>query len=164
MLQPLIDPTFSQHSHGFRPGRRSRDAVLAAQWHVQDGYRIVVDADLQKFFDRVNHDGLMTVLRNACLTRLNPAHTCLSVRGHHSAGERVMALLRRLYGKLHLKTNESKSAVASAFGQKFLGTRLWEAPKDEVKCAVSIKARETFRQRIRQLTRRSGGHSLAEVI
>ena len=40
VLQPLIDPTFSQHSHGFRPGRRARDAVLAAQQHVQDGYRI----------------------------------------------------------------------------------------------------------------------------
>jgi len=59
VLQPLIDPTFSEHSHGFRPGRRARDAVLMAQRHVQDGYRVVVDVDLEKFFDRVNHDILM---------------------------------------------------------------------------------------------------------
>ena len=51
VLQPLIDPTFSEHSHGFRPGRRARDAVLAAQQYVQDGYRVVVDVDLSKFFD-----------------------------------------------------------------------------------------------------------------
>ena len=50
VLQPLIDPTFSEHSHGFRPGRRAREAVLAAQQHVQDGFRIVVDVDLEKFF------------------------------------------------------------------------------------------------------------------
>ncbi|WP_181885641.1 group II intron reverse transcriptase/maturase [Trinickia dinghuensis] len=59
VLQPIIDPTFSEHSYGFRPGRRARDAVLMAQRHVQDGYRMVVDVDLEKFFDRVNHDILM---------------------------------------------------------------------------------------------------------
>jgi len=63
VLQPLIDPTFSKHSHGFRPGRRARDAVLAAQQHVQDGYRVVVDIDLEKFFDRVNHDVLISRFR-----------------------------------------------------------------------------------------------------
>merc|ERR1711965_475260 len=46
VLQPLIDPTFSEHSHGFRPGRRARDAVLSAQQYVQEGYRIVVEVDL----------------------------------------------------------------------------------------------------------------------
>ena len=59
VLQPLIDPTFSDYSYGFRPGRRAHDAVLQAQRYVQDGYRIVVDLDLEKFFDRVNHDVLM---------------------------------------------------------------------------------------------------------
>ncbi len=59
VLQPLIDPTFSEHSYGFRPGRRAHEAVLQAQRHVQAGYRIVVDVDLEKFFDRVNHDILM---------------------------------------------------------------------------------------------------------
>lgn len=59
VLQPLIDPTFSAHSHGFRPGRSAHGAVLEAQQHVQAGYRIVVDVDLEQFFDRVNHDILM---------------------------------------------------------------------------------------------------------
>ena len=59
VLQALIDPTFSDASYGFRPGRRAHDAVRRAQGYVQDGYRIVVDVDLEKFFDRVNHDILM---------------------------------------------------------------------------------------------------------
>lgn len=59
VLQPLLDLTFSVHSHGFRPGRSAHGAVLEAQQHVQAGYRTVVDVDLEKFFDRVNHDILM---------------------------------------------------------------------------------------------------------
>jgi RNA-directed DNA polymerase len=59
VLQPLIDPTFSEHSHGFRPKRRAHDAVLAALSFVQLGKKIVVDVDLEKFFDRVNHDILI---------------------------------------------------------------------------------------------------------
>lgn len=62
VLQPLFDPTFSEHSHGFRPGRRAHDAVCEAQRFVQDGRRWVVDVDLEKFFDRVNHDVLMRLL------------------------------------------------------------------------------------------------------
>lgn len=220
VLQPLIDPTFSEHSHGFRPGRRARDAVLAAQQHVQDGYRVVVDVDLSKFFDRVNHDILIDRLRkrvdDAGVIRLVRAYLNAGImdggvvveraegtpqggplspllanvlldevdrelerRGHRfaryaddcnvyvrsqKAGERVMELLRRCYDKLHLKINESKSAVAGAFGRKFLGYAFWLAPKGVVKRAVSKKALETFRQRIRQLTRRSGGRSISEVI
>lgn len=52
VLQPLIDPTFSEHSHGLRPGRSVHGAVLEAQQYVQDGYRTVVDVDLEKFLDR----------------------------------------------------------------------------------------------------------------
>ena len=59
VLQPRLDPSFSEHSHGFRPGRRAHDAVRAAQRYVQQGRRWVVDVDLEKFFDRVNHDVLM---------------------------------------------------------------------------------------------------------
>ena len=80
------------------------------------------------------------------------------------AGERVMNLLQRLYDKLHLKINESKSAVASAFGRKFLGYALWLARNGEVRRSVSGKSLETFKQRIRQLTRRTGGRSIGEVI
>ena len=59
VLQPIFDPTFSEHSYGFRPGRRAHDAVCQAQRYVQSGRRWVVDVDLEKFFDRVNHDVLM---------------------------------------------------------------------------------------------------------
>ena len=220
VLQPLIDPTFSEHSHGFRPGRRAHHAVLAAQQYVQDGYRVVVDVDLSKFFDRINHDILIDRLRkrvdDAGIIRLVRAYLNAGImdggvvleraegtpqggplspllanvlldevdrelerRGHRfaryaddcnvyvrsqKAGERVMALLKRQYDKLHLKINESKSAVTKAFGRKFLGFELWLTRKDEVKRAVSKKALETFRQKIRQLTRRSGGRSIEQVI
>lgn len=59
VLQPAIDPTFSESSYGFRPGRRAHDAVCQAQRYVQRGRRWVVDVDLEQFFDRVNHDVLM---------------------------------------------------------------------------------------------------------
>ena len=59
VLQPIFDPTFSEHSYGFRPGRSAHDAVYRAQGYVQDGRTWVVDVDLEKFFDRVNHDVLM---------------------------------------------------------------------------------------------------------
>jgi group II intron reverse transcriptase/maturase len=220
VLQPLIDPTFSEHSYGFRPGRRARDAVLAAQQYVQEGRRIVVDVDLSKFFDRVNHDILIDRLRkrvnDAGVIRLVRAYLNAGVmdggvvaermegtpqggplspllanvlldevdrvlerRGHRfaryaddcnvyvrsrKAGERVMALLRRHYDKLRLKINESKSAVASAFGRKFLGYAFWAAPKGEVKRKVASQALENFKQRIRELTRRSGGRSTEQVV
>ncbi len=59
VLQPIFDPTFSEASYGFRPGRRAHDAVRRAQEHVQAGFSWVVDVDLERFFDRVNHDVLM---------------------------------------------------------------------------------------------------------
>ena len=58
-LQPLWDPIFSEHSYGFRPGRSALQAVAQAQAYVTEGHRFVVDIDLAKFFDRVNHDRLM---------------------------------------------------------------------------------------------------------
>jgi group II intron reverse transcriptase/maturase len=59
VLQPRFDPTFSEHSYGFRPGRSAHQAVRKAQQYIQEGRRWVVDVDLEKFFDRVNHDVLM---------------------------------------------------------------------------------------------------------
>lgn len=220
VLQPLIDPTFSEHSHGFRPGRRARDAVLSAQQHVQEGFRIVVDVDLSKFFDRVNHDILIDRLRkrvnDAGVLRLVRAYLNAGImdkgvvaerdkgtpqggplspllanvlldevdrelerRGHRferyaddcnvyvrsqKAGERVMALLKRRYETLRLKINESKSAVTSAFGRKFLGYELWATGKGEVKRAVSHKALDAFKQQVRQRTRRICGRSITDVI
>jgi len=59
VLQAQWDPTFSEHSYGFRPGRSAHQAVAQAQRYVAAGYSVVVDLDLEKFFDRVNHDSLM---------------------------------------------------------------------------------------------------------
>lgn len=59
MLTPLFEPGFSPHSYGFRPGRKAHDAIVAAQAYIRQGYAWVVDIDLEKFFDRVNHDKLM---------------------------------------------------------------------------------------------------------
>lgn len=60
VLAPVFDPTFSEHSYGFRPNRNAHQAVLQAQKYIQEGCIWVVDIDLEKFFDRVNHDILMS--------------------------------------------------------------------------------------------------------
>ena len=220
VLQPLIDPSFSRHSHGFRPGRRAHDAVKAARAYVQSGKRVVVDVDLAEFFDRVNHDilidrlskrindvgvirliraylnaGIMDggvvsqrhlgtpqggplspLLANVLLDEVDKvleargysfaryADDCNVYVGSYKAGERVMALLRKLYAGLKLQINEAKSAVGSVFGRKFLGYSLWVAKGKEVKCAVAHKALDNFKVRIRQLTRRSGGRSMGQVV
>ncbi|AVX20271.1 group II intron reverse transcriptase/maturase [Carboxydocella thermautotrophica] len=59
VLTPIFDPEFSPYSYGFRPGRRGHDAVRQARKYAEEGYTWVVDMDLEKFFDRVNHDILM---------------------------------------------------------------------------------------------------------
>ena len=59
VLQRRWNPTFSDHSYGFRPGRSAHQAVTQAQLHLAEGYGWVIDLDLEKFFDRVNHDKLM---------------------------------------------------------------------------------------------------------
>ena len=220
VLQPLIDPSFSEHSHGFRLGRRAHDAVKAARAYVQSGKRVVVDVDLAKFFDRVNHDilidrlkrriddagvirliraylnaGIMDgevvldrqmgtpqggplspLLANVMLDEVDKAleargysfaryaDDCNVYVGSKKAGERVMALLRKLYASLKLQINEAKSAVASAFGRKFLGYALWVAKGREVRFTVVKKPLSNFKARIRQLTRRSGGRSMAQTV
>ena len=62
VVQPILDPSFSEHSYGFRPGRSAHQAVATAQAYIQQGYDWVVDLDLEAFFDRVNHDRLMSRL------------------------------------------------------------------------------------------------------
>lgn len=220
VLQPRIDPGFSEHSYGFRPGRRAQDAVLKAQSYVQSGKRIVVDVDLEKFFDRVNHDilidriskriddqaiirliraylnaGIMShgvvqeryqgtpqggplspLLANILLDEVDQelekrghcfvryADDCNVYVGSNQAGQRVMQLLRRYYDRLKLKVNESKSAVGSVMGRKFLGYSFWVGSKRQIKRRVADKAMATFKHRVRQLTRRSYGQSLSDVI
>ena len=63
VLSPNFEPMFSEHSYGFRPGRSAHDAVKAAQGYIQDGYMWVVDIDLERFFDTVNHDRLMASMK-----------------------------------------------------------------------------------------------------
>jgi RNA-directed DNA polymerase len=63
VLSPLFDPGFSVNSYGFRPGRSAHQAVKAARKHVESGLRWVVDLDLEKFFDRVHHDTLMSLVK-----------------------------------------------------------------------------------------------------
>ena len=92
------------------------------------------------------------------------ADDCNIFVGSRKAGERVMALLQRLYAKLRLKINESKSAVGSVFGRKFLGYSFWVAKGGKVKCRVADTAQDAFKQRVRQLTRRTVGKSMAETV
>jgi RNA-directed DNA polymerase len=220
VLQPRLDPSFSQHSYGFRPGRRAHDAVCAAQRFIQEGRRWVVDVDLEAFFDRVNHDVLMGklakritdsrllrlirhyldagILANGVVVErqegtpqggplspllanvlLDEVDQELEKRGHafaryaddcnvyvrsKRAGERVMEALRRLYAKLRLRINESKSAVARPQDRKFLGYSFWYSKGSEVKRRVASKALATMKDRVRVITKRSGGRSLASVV
>ena len=219
ILQPRWDPTFSKHSYGFRPGCSAHQAVAQAQQYVAQGYKWVVDIDLEKFFDRVNHDIVMNrvakrvsdkrvlkliraflnagVMENGLVSPveegtpqggpLSPLLSNLVLddldgelerRGHrfcryaddcniyvrsHRAGQRVMANITRfLMTRLRLKVNESKSAVARPEERKFLGFTLTggEQPQRQ----VSPEALRRFKRRVRELTRRTCGVSLEQLV
>ena len=219
-LQRDFDATFSEHSYGFRPGRGAHGAMREVCAYVQSGKRWVVDVDLEKFFDRVNHDVLMgrlarrisdrrvlglirrylnagvmangvvverhegtpqggplsPLLANVLLDEVDKELEC---RGHafvryaddlrvfvgsKRAGERIMRSLVKLFGKLRLKVNEAKSAVALAASRPFLGFGLWYGRGGEVKLRVAPKALHKMKVRVRQLTRRTRGRSLADVV
>jgi group II intron reverse transcriptase/maturase len=220
VLQPQFDPMFSEHSYGFRPGRSAHGALRAAQRYVQEGRRIVVDVDLERFFDRVNHDVLMGKLSKRIADKrvlglirrylqsgvmvngvrmerwegtpqggplspllanvlLDEVDKELEKRGHafvryaddgrvfvrsRRAGERVLSHLRKLYGKLHLRINEAKSAVASVWGRDFLGYSMWVAPGKVVRLRVAKKALGKMKGRVRQITGRQGGRSMSTVV
>jgi len=93
VLQPLFDPTFSEHSHGFRPGRCAHDAVRAAQRYIQEGRRWVVDVDLAQFFDRVNHDVLMGKLAH----RIGDRRLLRIIRRYLEAGIMVQGVVVERY-------------------------------------------------------------------
>lgn len=86
VLQPIFDPEFSQYSYGFRPKRRAHDAVVQAQRYVQAGHRIVIDVDLEQFFDRVNHDVLM-----GKLAKRGSARSCAAIlrAGRNTSSSRI---------------------------------------------------------------------------
>jgi len=220
VLGPRFDATFSDHSYGFRPGRRAHDAVCAAQKYIQEGRQWVVDVDLEQFFDRVNHDILMGKLAQRVEDRrmlglirrfleagvlangismerhegtpqggplspllanvlLDEVDKELERRGHafvryaddsnvyvrsRRAGERVMQTLRRLYAKLRLRVNETKSAVARPWERKFLGYSFWVAKEGTIKRRIANQALAAMKERVRQITGRSLGRSLQSVI
>ena len=219
VLQSRWDRTFSQHSYGFRPGRSAHQAVVKAQQYMAAGYRWVVDLDLEKFFDRVNHDKLMAqiakrvsdqrllkliraflragvmegglvspvdegtpqggplspLLSNIVLDELDRE---LERRGHRfvryaddsniyvrsrRAGERVMTSTSKfITTKLKLKVNQEKSAVARPWERKFLGFSFtWQR---ETKRRIAPKAIARFKQRVRELTRRTRGVSVETMV
>ena len=82
VLTDIYDPTFSPHSYGFRPKRRGHDAVREARNYIKQGYRWVVDMDLEKFFDKVNHDRLMRTLSQ----RINDPRVLKLIRRYLQAG------------------------------------------------------------------------------
>lgn len=212
VLQRRWDRTFSNHSYGFRPGRSAHQAVEAAQQFIAAGYRWVVDLDLEKFFDRVNHDKLMArietrvsdrrllelirsflkagvmegglvspvdegtpqggplspLLSNIVLDELDQelerrglrharyADDCNVYVRSRRAGERVMASITRfITRKLKLKVNEQKSAVARPWERKFLGFSF--TANREPKRRVAPKAVLRFKEKVRELTRRTRG-------
>ena len=219
VLQGRWDHTFSEHSYGFRPGRSAHQAVAQAQQYIADGYGWVVDLDLEKFFDRVNHDKLMAklarrisdkrtlkliraflragvmegglvspidegtpqggplspLLSNIVLDELDEE---LERRGHcfvryaddcnlyvrsQRAGERVMKSVSEfITKKLKLKVNEQKSAVSRPSKRKFLGFSFtWQR---EPKRRIAPKAIARFKQRVRELTRRTRGVKVETMV
>jgi RNA-directed DNA polymerase len=219
VLQAEWDPTFSEHSFGFRPKRSAHQAVARAQELIASGHGIVVDIDLEKFFDRVNHDILMglvakrvadkrvlklirgfltagvlmdglvgpteegtpqggplsPLLSNLMLDVLDKelerrglnfvryADDCnVYVRSQRS-GERVMASIERFLSKrLKLRINKAKSAVARPAKRKVLGFSFTSGTRPRRRIALQSLAR--FRSRVRELTRRTRGSSLAQII
>jgi group II intron reverse transcriptase/maturase len=93
VLQPMLDPAFSEHSHGFRPGRRAHDAVREAQRYIQAGRKWVVDVDLEQFFDRVNHDVLMGKLAK----RIGDRHVLGLIRRYLGAGMMASGVMVERY-------------------------------------------------------------------
>src|SRR3974390_2822809 len=218
VLQADWDGTFSESSFGFRPGRSAHQAIQRAQAYIASGYAIVVDLDLEKFFDRVNHDILMglvakrvadkhllkliraflkagvmegglvspteegvpqggplsPLLSNLMLEMLDKE---LEKRGHRfaryaddcniyvrsqRAGERVMAGIEGFLTKrLRLKVNKAKSAVAKPSVRKFLGFSFTSGKEPRRRIAPQAIAR--FKMKVRELTRRTRGRSLAQI-
>ena len=213
VLQAVWDPTFSEASFGFRPGRSAHQAVARAQELIASGHGIVVDLDLEKFFDRVNHDILMGLVAKRVTDKrirklirgfltagvmigglvgpteegtpqgmsnlmLDVLDKELEKRGHRfvryaddcniyvrsqRAGERVMAAIEQFLAKrLKLKVNKAKSAVAPPRVRKFLGFSFTIGTSIKRRLAPQTVTR--FKTRVRELTRRTRGRSLAQII
>jgi group II intron reverse transcriptase/maturase len=218
-LTLIFDEDFSRSSYGFRRFISAHDAVLQANQYISEGYRWVVDIDLEKFFDKVNHDILMSrvarkikdkrvlklirlylqsgIMANGVIVRseegtpqggplspllaniiLDDLDKELERRGHkfcryaddcniyvksRRAGERVMASVQRFVeGRLKLKVNMQKSAVDRPWKRKFLGFSFTHNREPRIRLAPETIKR--FKDKIRQLTRRSDGKSMEDRI
>jgi len=82
VLSPIFEKEFSNYSYGFRPGRNAHQAIEQAQQYINEGYKVVVDLDLEKFFDRVNHDKLMYLLSK----RISDKRILKLIRGYLESG------------------------------------------------------------------------------
>ncbi|MFC4409667.1 group II intron reverse transcriptase/maturase [Chungangia koreensis] len=91
VLNPIYDPTFSEHSYGFRPDRSAHGAVRKAKGYIEEGHRWVVDMDLEKFFDRVNHDRLMGTLAK----RIQDKRVLKLIRAYLKSGIMIHGVVTR---------------------------------------------------------------------
>src|SRR6266480_2366425 len=172
-LQPIFDPTFSAHSFGFRPGKSAHDAVRAAQNYIQAGKDWVVDMDITKFFDRVNHDILMQrigqTIRDKRVLRLIGKYlkAGIMIEGVVQSSEEgtpqggpLSPLLANIYldpldrelearGLAHvrLRINQGKSGAGPTEGRKFLGFTL----SGQGIIGVASKSIERFKEKVRDL-------------
>src|SRR6266446_6245000 len=148
VLQKRWDPTFSEHSYGFRPGRSAHQAVAQAQRYIAEGYSVVVDLDKE-------------LTRRGLRFCRYADDANIYVRSRR-AGERVMASVSRfLTKKLRLKVTEAKSAVARPEERKFLG---FSIANDGSERRIAPKALDKFKAQIRDTTRRTRGISLIRLI
>src|SRR6267142_2688257 len=157
VLQRRWNPTFSPYSYGFRPRRSAHQAVAQAQRYSAQGYGWVIDLDLEKFFDRVNHDKLMGQIAK----RVEDKRLLKLIRAFLNAGvmESITCFITQ---KLKLKVNEAKSAVARPQERKFLGFSFTAGP--DIKRTIAPKSLERFKRRIRDITRRAKGVSIKTTI
>jgi len=158
VLQRRWDRTFSDHSYGFRPGWSTHQAVAQAQQYITEGHGWYIDFDLEKFFDRVNHDKLMGQIAK----RVEDKRLLKLIRAFLNAGV-MESITQFITQKFKLKVNEAKdpkgtgSAMARPQERKFLGFSFTAGPV--VKRVIAPKALDRLKQRTREITRRAKGVS-----
>src|SRR2546425_536516 len=150
VLQKQWDRTFSDSSYGFRPGRSTHQAVAQAQQYIAAGYGWVVDLDLEKFFDRVNHDKLMGPIAK----RIRDKRLLKLIRAFLNAGVMENGLVS--------PSVEGTPQGARPQQRKFLGFSVTDGPV--IRRTIAPKAVERFKERIREITRQAKSGSLAQTM
>jgi RNA-directed DNA polymerase len=220
VLQRIWEPTFSDSSFGFRTGRSQHHAIRRAKAYVQDGYRYIVDMDLAKFFDTVNHDRLMSrlatrvhdkrvlklvrkfltagvmigglvspategtpqggpvspLLSNIVLDELDKElekrrlrfvryadDFVIYVRSKKAAQRVMQNVTRFIERRLKLQVNQQKSGISHPWWKPYLGFS-FTSRRDDPRIRIHSKSIKRFKQRVRELTGRSCGMSIEQVI